>query len=638
MTTRTAGQGPRSIAAWLTALLMFLTLAACGGSGAGAGGGGDLGGGGQAQSLTLLSDTNDLDSAGSASATITAVVKDLGNRALANQNVEFTTDDPGATLQVSNSRTDASGKAVAQLSTTDPRARAITVRAAVQGTAVQAERTIQVAGTAISINGPQTIAFSVPSIYTVSVRDSASKPVPNVPVTLASASGNAIATSPALTNSLGQASFSVTGGVGGADTLTASALGVSATRTISVSGTQLEFIGPADDGTELSVGSPHQVRVRLRTNGNPVAGQTIDFSTTRGSLSATSAVTDGNGEAWVDVSATTAGYASIIATEPGNATATRAVEFVAVTPAKLSLQASPSVVGVNLSPSGTNSAQLTAVVRDAADNPVKNVRVNFSSIADPSSGRIEPGFAMTDSSGAATASFIPGPNSTGPGQVILQANVHGAPAVPAATTSLTAARQELSVVIGTGNTIEEPDSTTYRMPWTALVTDSSGAPVANATITAQLEPLGFRTGEWISGGGGGGGSGWTQQVYATCASEDVNRNGMLDNGEDILIPDIGTVGSLDPGQVAAAVVTSENNVTNAFGEAKITIVYPQGYGAWVYYRLRVSINAPAGTEGSAVSDFWLPVLAADIQSADISPPGDQSPLGPFGTGVGCPAL
>jgi hypothetical protein len=633
MTTTTAGHGPRSIAAWLMALLMFLALAACGGSGAGAGGGGDLGGS-QAQSLTLLADTNDLDSAGSSSATITAVVKDLGNRALANQLVDFSTDDPGATLQVTNARTDASGKAVALLSTTDPQARPITVRATVQGSPVQAVRTIQVAGTAISINGPQTIAFSVPSTYTVSVRDSASQPVPNVPVTLTSASGNAIATSPAFTNSLGQASFSVTGGVGGADTLTASALGVSATRAIAVSGTQLEFIGPEEDGAELPVGAAHPVRVRLRTNGNPVANTMIDFTTTRGTLSATSAMTDANGEAVVNVSASTAGYASIIATEPGNATASRAVEFVAVTPAKLSLQASPSVVGVNLSPSGTNSAQLTAVVRDAADNPVKNVRVNFSSIADPSSGRIEPGFAMTDSSGAATASFIPGPNTTGPGQVILQANVQGS-AVPAATTALTAARQELSVVIGTGNTIEEPDSTTYRMPWTALVTDSSGAPVANANVTVQLEPLGFRTGEWVTGGGG---SGWSQQVNATCASEDVNRNGLLDNGEDILVPDIGTMGRLDPGQVAAAVVTSEGKVTDAFGEAKIVINYPQGYGAWVYYRLRVSINAPAGTEGSAVSDFWLPVLAADIQSADISPPGDQSPFGPFGTGMGCPAL
>src|SRR5690606_37379173 len=104
--------------------------------------------------------------------------------------------------------------------------------------------------------------------------------------------------------------------------------------------------------------------------------------------------------------------------------------------AKLSLQASPTVVGVNLSPSGTNSSQLTAVVRDAADNPVKNVRVNFSSVADPSNGRIEPGFAMTDSSGAATTSFIPGASTTGPGGVILQASVHGVPAVPEAEARL----------------------------------------------------------------------------------------------------------------------------------------------------------------------------------------------------------
>lgn len=633
MTTSPAGFGSRSIAAWLLALLMFLALAACGGSGAGAGGGGDLGGG-QAQSLTLLSDTNELDSDGSDVATITAVVKDAGNRALANQAVDFTTQDPHATLQISSGRTDASGKATALLSTTDPQARTITVRAVVQGSGIEGTRNVQVAGSAITINGPQTVAFNVPSVYTVALRDSASNPVPNVPVTLASAAGNTIATSPTVTNSLGQASFTVTGGVGGADTLTASALGVSATRTIAVSGTQLEFVGPAADGAELSVGASHPMRVRLRANGSPVASETIGFTATRGTLSAASAVTDGNGEAVVNVSANTAGYASIIATEPGNATATRAVEFVALVPAKLSLQASPTVVGVNLSPSGTNSSQLTAVVRDADDNPVKNVRVNFSSVADPSNGRIEPGFAITDSAGAATSSFIPGASTTGPDGVVLQAVVHGA-AVPAAQARLTAARQELSVVIGTGNTIEEPDSTTYRMPWTALVTDSSGAPVSNAVVTVQLEPLGFRTGFWETGGSG---SGWTQKVEATCASEDVNRNGLFDAGEDITIPNIGTIGRLDPGQVAAAAVTSTGKVTDAFGEAKISINYPQGYGAWVYYRLRVSINAPSGTEGAAVADFWLPVLAADIQSADISPPGDQSPLGPFGTGVGCPAL
>src|SRR5690606_3965101 len=181
---------------------------------------------------------------------------------------DFTTDDPGATLQVSSARTDATGKATALLSTTNPQARSITVRAAVQGSAIEGTRDIQVAGTAITINGPQTVAFnSVPSVYTVSRRDSASKAVPNVPVTLASASGNTIATSPTVTNSQGQATFNVTGGVGGADTLTASALGVSATRAITVSGTQLEFVGPATDGAELSVGSSNEVRVRLRNSG-----------------------------------------------------------------------------------------------------------------------------------------------------------------------------------------------------------------------------------------------------------------------------------------------------------------------------------------------------------------------------------
>src|SRR5690606_845306 len=137
-------------AAWLTALLMFLTLAACGGSGAGAGGGGDLGGS-QAQSLTLAASSDELKSDGFSTVTLTATVKDGGNRALANQQVVFSTTDPSLTLIVDNERTDSTGQANAQVVTSDPHDRTVEILATVQGGGgtILARRPLAVVGASV---------------------------------------------------------------------------------------------------------------------------------------------------------------------------------------------------------------------------------------------------------------------------------------------------------------------------------------------------------------------------------------------------------------------------------------------------------------------------------------------------------
>lgn len=638
MTTTTAGHSPRSIAAWLTALLMFLTLAACGGSGAGAGGGGDLGGS-QAQSLTLAASSDELKSDGFSTVTLTATVKDGGNRALANQQVVFSTTDPSLTLIVDNERTDSTGQANAQVVTSDPHDRTVEILATVQGGGgtILARRPLAVVGASVVVNGPGAIAFGSPSTFTVAVRDSASQPVAGTPVTLASAAGNTIAVPTATTDAAGRASFTVTGAVNGADTLVATALGkTSAGYSVTVSGVEFGFLQPGADGAELPMNAAQAVRVRLLENGAPAASQQVTITTTRGTVTPSTVTTDANGEATATITSADAGFATITGTGPGGTTASRSVEFVATVPAKLALQASPNVVGVNLGTGGTNSSQLLAMVRDAADTPVKNQRVDFSALTDLSNGRVEPAYAITDSNGQATASFIPGANSTGPDGVVVQAAVHGTSITPA-TTTLTVAHREVSITIETGNEIAEPDSTTYMMPWNATVSDSSGAPIAGAAVIVQLEPLGFRTGRWITGGGGG--SGWSQQINATCKSEDINRNGLLDAGEDNLSVDVGTVGALDPRVSAAtAQVVSPGKLTDANGQAKIEVRYAQGFAAWTRVRLRASISAPGGTEVVSSKDFWLPVLAADIQNTDITPPGADSPRSPYGEGIGCPAL
>mgnify|MGYP000726978796 CR=1 FL=1 len=54
-----------------------------------------------------------------AGATISAIVKDSANRTMANQQVEFSTTDTGARLQIVSARTDVSGVASATLSIAD---------------------------------------------------------------------------------------------------------------------------------------------------------------------------------------------------------------------------------------------------------------------------------------------------------------------------------------------------------------------------------------------------------------------------------------------------------------------------------------------------------------------------------------
>ncbi len=608
---------------WLGVLLMTAVLSACGGSGAGAGGS-SVTATTKAAALSMLTSESSLDSDGRTSADISAVVKTANNVALSGQAVQFSTTDPGATLVVMSGVTDASGRATARLSITDKTVRTVVVTATsgeIVGTI-----SIPVVGTSVSISGSNNIVFNSPTQYSVSVRDSGGSAISGAVVSMASAAGNTVSPATATTDALGQARFDVTGTVSGSDTLTATAQGVSATFAASVSGTLLAFTDP-NLNQEIEVNTPTNVTVQFAQNGTPMAGQTIQFSATRGSfVGSNTAVTDGSGVATVQVQSASSGFSTLTATSPGGVTSTRQIEFVSSLHNKISVQPSPAVVGANIDSSGTNASQLIAVVKDANDNPVKGVRVDFSLVSDPSNGRIEPSFGITDSFGTATASFIAGPNPTGPDQVSVQAAVAAAPTI-STTTTLTVSELELSVEMATGNKIESADNnTTYEMPWSAFVTDSSGNPVPNATVTVAIEPRRFRKGQWVVGV-----DSWVQNINITCPNEDTNLNRTLDAGEDT-----DGDGQLEPGAQALTFVTSEGGVTGTDGIATILVKYGQSAAVWTEARLRVTITTASGaTEGDAESTFWLPVLAADVADTNVQPPGATSPDGPYGVTGDC---
>ena len=613
----------RLIAAML-ALLLMVSLAACGGGGSGAGAqaSGSSGGSSSGTDPAAVQVTTSVPSIGSdgrSTATITAIVKDASNRSMANQDVKFSTTDTGSVLQVVNARTDLSGTATATLSISDAANRTITVSAAT-GSLVKTVP-VAVTGTQLSLSGPATLVAQAANEFTVSLRNSAGTAIAGTVVAIKSAAGNTLSAASVTTDAAGQARFTVIGTVSGSDTLgaTAAALNASASLPVTVSGTLLSFLDPAAS-QEVPVSTLQSVTVRYLVGGLPQAGQSVSFLATRGTVTPTTATTDASGLATTTITATTAGISTITAVA-GSLSNQQRVEFVSRTPGKITLQASPANIGVNLSSSGTSSSQLIAVVRDSADNPVKGAIVSFSALADPSNGRIEPAVATTDSSGVASVAFFPGANSTGNNQIVIKAALPNT--AISSQASLTASKQELVVRIGTGNQLEATESTKYAMPWTALVTDSAGNPVEGALVQAQLVGVNFFKGQYFWNGVAWQPSGETiSSAPFQCASEDLNGNLQLDPGEDL-----NGNGLLDPANVAVTRVLATDSRTDKSGFANLQIEYPREYANWATVRLRVTITAIAGTEVFSQRQITLPVLASDISTQTVAPPGRVSPFG-----------
>ena len=628
-------QGLHRILAATAAALTAAFVAGCGGdSGAGAqgtGGGVEGTGATAPTSMSITSSTPTISSDGRAPSTISVFVKDANNRALANQQVTFALIDPavgnGGVLTNIVDRTDASGTATATLQITDPTNRKVTVQA--QTGSLSQTLDLEVIGTKITLSGPANLVLGAQAEFNLTLRDAAGNALSGKPVTLKSALGNTFSPATATTGSAGQAVFRMTGAVAGDDTVTVSALNAVATARITVappaSLTEISFSLPAEyQEVDIAAAQPLPVTVTYVRNGTPQAGQTIEFLATRGAMVPATAVTDASGRASTTIvpaasgGVATAGISTITA-KAGSLLATRRIEFVSTTPAKLALQASPANVGVNLTAASTNSSQLIAMVRDANDNPVKGQTVSFSALSDPSNGRIEPAVAYTDSSGVASVAFFPGANSSGFNKIEIKAEIPGKGVV--GTTTMTASKQELVVRAGTGNLLVELDLATNSMPWSAVVTDASGNPVVGATVQASLEATGYYKGEYV----------WNvvrkawDAVYSTpagCVSEDSNHNLRLDAGEDT-----NDDKQLTPGNVAAALVTSANGRTDSNGLASININYPKDYGNWTAMRLRVTITTLAGTEGTAERRFILPALAKDVGNELVGPPGQPSPFG-----------
>lgn len=606
----------RLLKTWACGVAVAL-LSACGGGGGGGGNSlfGNTGNttppsGPAAATVEVIASATSVGTGGD-KVTITAVVKDAGNVGMANAAVAFSTDS--GTLTSATTTTDATGTATALLSTgADKSNRSATVT--VTSGSVHGSISLPISGSKLQVSGSTTLSLGAAGSLTVKAIDSAGNPIAGSLISVSSALHNGLDKTSGTTDSQGQLQVTYTASTAGTDTLTFTGIGSTVTSTMGISGEDFSFISPVAS-TQVVVTQSQVLQVRYRQNGVPQAGRTVNFAATAGSLTASSATTDATGVASVSISSSSAVSSIVQATlVGGTAQATLPLQFVAVTPATLVLQVSPSAIGPNLGASTANQSQVTARVRDALGNPVSGATVNFSRVADPSGGNLLQASAVTDASGQATVQYVSGPDSTSSGGVVLQGSVAGSTGV-ASTASLTVNQSALFIALGTGNVISNLDPQTYQKDWTVYVTDANGVAVSGVTLTVRALPQAYAKGSLTYDG--------TSWVYSsnvvTCANEDANYNGLLNTGEDF-----NADGRLEPGNVIS--VTPGTVQTNSAGRATVSLIYAESYAPWVQIALQVQALVN-GTESTTQSVFWVNGLSSDFTDETVPPAGRISPFG-----------
>jgi hypothetical protein len=649
---------------WFLGLVaLALTLAGCGGdqassfaSSSSSSSSSSGGNSSKVATLTLTTSLPQIPSDGSKPATITAVALNANNVVVPGIPVTFSSTSGALAPQVTSSTvtagtTDANGDAAASLSTpNDPTNRSITVTAAVG--AVTANVVVQVIGTTVQVSGPTSLIVGATGTFSVAVTNSSNVGIPGEAVTLASALGNGLSAPSVTTDATGHATFVLTASKAGTDSITAKTLGLTGSASLNVSSQSFAITVPAATPTlNVALNTAQTVTAVWTNSGAPVVGQTVTFSTTRGTFASggatVTATTNASGAASASLSAASAGPAVITAAGTG-VTSEVTIEFVATNPAAIDVQASPATVPTQ----GTST--ITAIVFDAQQNLVQGQTIDFQ-LTDKTGGSLTVATAVTDSQGRAQTEYQATSTASAANGVQITATVAGT--AIANTVVLTVGGQTVFLSLGTGNTITElpvtgPPYTQFSMPFAVQALDGAGNAVPGVTVTltvhsfpqadvpsADLNADGstfssfaaYFKGFWVPFGsttytcnGGYVGTAYCQHITTVtgtgCYNEDVDGSGILKSpGEDI-----NGNGRLDPGDVA--VVSPGTITTDSTGSGFVTVVYPEDHAGWVHVKL-IATATVTGTQSTTNAVFVLPILATYIDTATETPPGFISPYG-----------
>ncbi|ELS0519429.1 inverse autotransporter beta domain-containing protein [Escherichia coli] len=201
------------------------------------------------------------------------------------------------------------------------------------------------------------------------------------------------------------------------------------------------------------------------TNGKPLFGKNVTFTTTAGQLSQTQGTTDQNGQLTVQLTSTRAGQAVVNASVDGTTLSAAPVTF------ENRLDSAIVVNKTSAVADGQDSIILTAVIRDAAGIPVAGQAVTWHT----DRGQFSQQDAVTNAAGAASASLT----STQAGTAQVSLSLNGTTdTVNAPRVSFT---EQLHLTLQAGRTTAVADGNDG-ITYTLNVRDGAGQPVKDKAV------------------------------------------------------------------------------------------------------------------------------------------------------------
>ncbi|MDX8381095.1 MAG: Ig-like domain-containing protein [Ghiorsea sp.] len=588
------------------------------------------------------------------SSTITATVLDSSNAVVSNSTVVFSAT--GGELTSASGVTDTTGKVVVDFSAgTTGFNGTETITATLSGLtpAITRQLPIQILGTTTSLvanNVNITDDGVIKDVLAVTVKNAGNAPLYNVPVTITQAGTGVVTLTQSATNTdvNGKVSVDVVGTTAGNVTLTVTAAGAISTQdyTVSVTGTAFGISTPSVDVYAMAVGDAYTLTVNAPgvttvvfastvgtlTGVNPVAGPANVITQTVAAGTASSTLTSaGVGIATVQVydqnNITTQDFTQIAISQPLSATAL------------IRVQTSVAVVAKSTA-TLKNTATITATVTDNFNQPIGNAPVFFSIPGIANGASLSPVLVFSDSNGVAQTTFTSGGLSSGAQGINVFAEAIGFPAVKKSANIIVGTTPG-SLSIGHGTKVIVPNTTEYELPMSVIVTDSSGAAVPGAVVSLQVWPSAYRTGYWYNHNQFHGVN--TLIYFEPCvtgffANEDINKNLILDAGEDIshsvprslcdasvanhgvldalsagIVYPINT--QLDPPQAAAGSLP-QTVVADQNGIANFNLTYLKGSAVWIDAIITAK-TLVLGTESSSSISFTLPYVGSEGVAGEL---------------------